>query len=158
MRNLENSKNKFDKRSGIDRRKTSPTLFNKYLITGRRRRSRRDDDSKSPKQFDRYSNKLLILIVVILVLSIIDAVFTILLIDKGAIELNPVMSFYINVSQIWFICIKYFLTSASLILLLFCNERMIFRIRIRVKNLLYLFSIFFIIVIYWQIYLMKLYL
>ena len=150
MNFLENRNNKFKNRSVIDRRKNAAPIFNKYLLTGTRSQSRRKKDENGPRQMDRYSNKILFIILVILGLSLMDALFTLFLIDNGAQEVNPVMAFYINMSPVWFICVKYFLTSASLILVLFCKDCLIFKTRVKAKSLFYLFSIFFILVIQWQ--------
>ena len=148
---LEKQKKEFEPRSGMDRRKNAASIFNKYLLTGRRSRSRRKKDENRPLQMDRYSNKILFIIIVILGLSLMDAAFTLFLIDNGAQEVNQVMAFYINMSPRWFLCVKYFLTSASLILVLFCKDCLIFKTKIKVKNLFYLFSILFVLVIQWQL-------
>jgi len=143
--------NRTERRSGLDRRKNLPTLFSKYWVTGMRSVPRRQEDRLSPKIVDRYSKKILAIILFILGLSILDAAFTLVLVERGAKELNPFMAYYLERSPFIFFCIKYMLTSASVLLILFIKDFYIFKTKFKAKILLFLFPIPFVFVIHWQL-------
>jgi len=140
-------------RSGIDRRKRKPPLFSKYWLTGRRGAPRRKKDREKPQRVDRYNPKILGIILVIISLSIIDAIFTLNLVNLGAKEINPLLAFYLERGPLFFFIIKYFLTCASVIILLFSKDFYIFRNKVKARVLFFLVPIPFILVIQWQLYL-----
>ncbi len=152
----ENNNDRIERRSDLDRRKKHPSLFSKYWVTGQRSVPRRKDDRLTPKRVDRYSKKILAIIVFILGLSILDALFTLVLVERGAKELNPFMAYYLECSPFMFLCIKYMLTCASVLLILFIKDFYIFKTKFKAKNLLFLFPIPFVFVIHWQLGLMLL--
>ena len=112
----------FDRRSGIDRREKNQPLFNKYLVKGMRSTPRRKTDRQRPQEVDRYSAKILTIILIILALSILDAIFTLILVGNGAREVNPLLAYYLDQSPLSFVFVKYWLTCASIILVLFCKD------------------------------------
>ena len=80
-----------DRRFRKDRRKRAG--FNiRVLIYGRREHIRRQEDKHRIFYVDRYNSSLLGLIVVILFLSVLDALLTLFLIENGAFEVNPIMA------------------------------------------------------------------
>lgn len=90
---------------------------------------------------------------VILLLSVVDALLTLFLIDHGAVEINPLMAFYLNVGPLAFIVVKYTLTSLSVFLLLMFRNVFFSSIR---RNTLFLFTLIigaFIGVVTWQLFL-----
>ena len=100
---------KLDRRTGRDRRQRRwPTL--KSLFANRRRRSvRRKMDRRRLVILDYYHPPLMISILLILVLSIADAVLTLFLLDHGAVELNdglfyPARKRYVHLSEIFVYC------------------------------------------------------
>ena len=107
-----------EKRSGKDRRTHRfPKL--KYLIfAGRRAGVRREEDWDSAFYFDRYSSNIFSAIVLILLLSVLDALLTLYLIDKGSTELNPAMSYFMQYGPFVFMGAKYFLTCMGVVILL----------------------------------------
>ena len=143
-----------ERRSGIDRRKKTPTPFCKHWFTGNRSLPRRQEDRQTSQQVDRYNKKILALIVFILILSILDAVFTLILVEKGAKEINPFMAYYLNHGPMTFFCIKYLLTCASVLIVLFIKDSYIFRTKIKAKFLFFLLPVPFLLVIPWQLGLM----
>ena len=152
-----NSVNKIsgtERRSGTDRRKDAPPLFCKYWFSGSRSLPRRQEDRQTSQQVDRYNKKILVLIMFTLVLSILDAVFTLILVEKGAKEVNPFMAYYLNHGPMTFFWIKYLLTCGSVLIVLFIKDCYIFRTNIKAKFLFFLLPIPFILVIPWQLGLM----
>jgi hypothetical protein len=107
-----------EKRSGKDRRTHRfPKL--KYLIfAGKRAGVRREEDWDGTFYFDRYSSNIFGAIVLILLLSVLDALLTLYLIDKGSTELNPVMSYFLKYGPFVFMGAKYFLTCMGVVILL----------------------------------------
>lgn len=100
-----------------------------------------------------YSSKTFATILGIILLSIIDAYFTLHLVSHGATELNPVMAYYLDRSPLAFFGIKYLLTCASIILILCAKNACLFRTKVQGKFLFifYLISLGF--VVQWELYL-----
>jgi hypothetical protein len=140
-----------ERRSGNVRRKNSHKIISKYLLTGRRGLPRRKEDRQSPQVIDRYSARLLAIITGILSLSILDAFFTLILIESGAKELNPILAYFLGVSPWHFIWTKYMLTSISVIIVLLCKDFYLFKTRVKARVVFFLLPIPFIIVIPWQL-------
>jgi hypothetical protein len=84
-----------EKRSGKDRRTHRFPKLKYLLFAGRRARVRREEDWHGTFYFDRYSSNIFAAIVLILLLSVFDALLTLYLIDKGSTELNPIMSYFL---------------------------------------------------------------
>lgn len=102
---------------------------------------------------DRHSSAIFAVILVIILFGILDAIFTLDLVSHGAVELNPIMGYYLNHSPIVFFLVKYFLTCASILLLLVNKNVYLFKTRIQAKTLLVLFLIPLALVIQWELYL-----
>jgi hypothetical protein len=107
-----------EKRSGKDRRTHRFPKLRYLLFSGRRARVRREEDWEGTFYFDRYSSKLFGAIVLILLLSVLDALLTLYLIDRGSTELNPVMSYFLKYGPFVFMGAKYFLTCMGVVILL----------------------------------------
>ncbi len=106
-----------DQRSSQDRRQNQTPFFKFALIEGRRNSLRRVDDRKRITVLDQYHTSLLIFILIVLGLSLVDAALTLTLLKQGAIELNPVMRYYITLGHETFVIAKYGLTALPLYLL-----------------------------------------
>jgi hypothetical protein len=143
-----------DRRSGKDRRNRSQFNIVKPLISGKREHSRRSHDKDGIVYFDRYSSSSLWLIVSILILSVIDAFLTMMLIRNGAVELNPVMAYYLNIGPKAFLAVKYALTSLSVFILLVYGSVVLRRGQFYIRSVFPLIITAFASVIVWEIYLM----
>ena len=142
-----------ERRRGEDRRKKGIRIFSKYWLTGKREVFRREEDSRIYDKVDRYSPKTLAIILIILMLSTMDAIFTLVLINEGATELNPLMAYYLGHGPLVFFWAKYTLTCASTLLIFFNQHLYIFRNRVPMK-VLYLFMIIpYALVVQWELYL-----
>jgi hypothetical protein len=86
----------------------------------------------------------LVIILLVVILSISDGLFTLHLIERGAYEENPVMAWFLNLGTWPFMIAKFLLTcSAILILLVFHN--FYFRpLRLKVKTLIPVFAAVFV--------------
>lgn len=104
------------------------------------------------------SPKILGVIAVIFLLSTLDAIFTLVLVESGARELNPIMAYYLNRSPLIFFGIKYLLTGGSVLLIVVHRNAFLFKTKVRAKFLLIAIAIPFALVIQWELYLIFFYL
>jgi len=140
-------------RRSLDRRsRRRPPL--KYMIFGGRRISARRDSDKTDFIFvDRYSPWLLVVIVLLLILSLADAFFTLYLIEHGATEINPIMAYFLSLGPWPFIFSKYFITCSGILCLLVAHNLYFKPLRMHVKSIFPVFILIFLLIIGWQIYL-----
>lgn len=137
----------------VDRRSRSRPELKFFLFGGRRKSTRRGNDKKEFIYVDQYHPWLLVAILIVVILSISDGLFTLHLIGRGATEENPIMAWFLNLGTWSFMIAKFLLTcSAILILLVFHN--VYFRpLRIQVKTIISAFLVVFVAVLCWQIFL-----
>jgi hypothetical protein len=142
-----------ERRSGKDRRTNQLPKLKYILYCGRRAKARRDDDLQRTFYFDRYSSKLFAAIVAILLLSVLDALLTLYLIDNGSSELNPIMSYFLNHGPFVFMGAKYFLTCLGVLILLLFRNVFIARSNTHTHHVFSYIIGAFSTVIAWQLYL-----
>lgn len=142
-----------DRRNGVERRNMNQGWQAKHLIRGRRRRVRRRVDRDRVFYVDQYGKTIFRLIVLILIFSLTDAFLTLLLIDHGAVELNPLMAFYLKAGPGLFVAVKYALTSLSIFVLLVYSNRSIKSLNIQTRSMFPIISATFGGVIVWQLFL-----
>jgi hypothetical protein len=126
---------KSERRVVTDRRTSATKPFSFYTFRGRRRKSRRHDERQN-YYVDRYNVRYLILVVAILILCFLDAYLTLLLLQVGAIELNPFMLYFIKKDVVLSMVVKYIMTAAALIIFLVHKNFRVFG-GLRVRNLIY---------------------
>jgi hypothetical protein len=143
-----------ERRLKTDRRKKISINIRSLLFGGRRETIRRHEDRHKMFYVDRYSQSYFIAIVLILSLSIADAILTIILIGHGAQEINPVIAYYLNVGPYAFLGIKYSLTSAGLFTLLMLRNIFMRPIKIYAGSFFFYLLIVFIGVVSWQLFLL----
>jgi hypothetical protein len=142
-----------ERRSGVDRRRrrfTIETLF-RY---GKRKEVRRQEDTYKIFFVDQYSATIFTAIVLILFFSVIDALLTLILIDHGAREMNPLMAYILRVEPGIFLIVKYLLTTTSLFILLVFRNIFIKKIKIYTRTLFSIIICLFVSVIAWELFLM----
>ncbi|UCD81838.1 MAG: hypothetical protein JSW26_10555 [Desulfobacterales bacterium] len=142
-----------ESRCGSDRRTDNKARIKYLLFNGRRERIRRAEDVDKVFFFDRYNPKLFAAITAILMLSILDALLTLILIDNGSSELNPVMAYFLEHGLLPFIVAKYFLTSMGVVILLIFKNIFLNRAKIYTRSLFSAVIIAFSAVIVWEIFL-----
>jgi hypothetical protein len=143
----------FERRSGHDRRRQNSILSTLFL-RGLRESSRRAGDRYGIIVFDRYKPSLVVSIIIVLILSLLDALLTLILLSQGAKELNPIMRFYLNYGAREFIYVKYGLTALPMLIILFAKDAFVSRYQIDIGVLFHIFSAFFGLVIAWELYLL----
>ena len=138
-------------RTRVDRRKRHPLLADwRWGFRGRRKSLRRTADSHGTHAvLDWYHPSLLFFIVGTYVLSGIDAVLTLTLLDFGvAKEANPFMNLLIAEDARLFAGVKALVTGIGLMCLTAYSNQCLFT-RLRVDRLIYaLFAIYSLLVIY----------
>lgn len=126
-----------------DSRKEPTPFWSFYAFFGRRRGLRRKSDRDKGGYLDRYSPILFFLIVLILALNILDSLFTMMILDLGGREFNPivrsVMALHGDKFWIW----KFLMVSGSLVLLFLHRGFKPFR-----RIIIVIASVYFIIVLY----------
>jgi hypothetical protein len=142
-----------ENRRGIDRRTNNKARLKYLLFNGRRERSRRDEDSGKAFIFDRYNQKFFLAITAILILSVLDAVLTLIVIQRGAKELNPVMAYFLEHGTSTFIVAKYILTSVGVLILLIFKNVFLTRLKIYTHSLFPCVIFVFLTVIAWELFL-----
>ncbi|MFQ6032705.1 MAG: DUF5658 family protein, partial [Candidatus Zixiibacteriota bacterium] len=94
-----------DRRTVRDRRQKPTKPFSRYMLFGHRQSIRRRTDRKTHMYVDLYGHYLLLSVLLIILLSIFDAYFTIFHVQRGAREINPFMNFLIGYGNIYFFAI-----------------------------------------------------
>lgn len=141
-----------ERRSGQDRRKRL-TSWRQMMFYGQRQTIRREADRQRLIWVDRYSPTLFILILAVVLLSMLDAILTLFLVNRGAAELNPIMAYCLSLGPSVFILAKYALTCVSVLVLLILSNVFILRIKIYAKTFFHYIIGVFSCVILWELYL-----
>ena len=105
-----------------DRRKKPTPALSRFALGGRRRNFRRKEDQKRGGYVDHYGSGLLFPIVLIAGLNILDALFTMIILEDGGLEINPFVHSAIQIYGDRFWIWKFAMVSFSLILLCLHNK------------------------------------
>jgi hypothetical protein len=108
---------KSDRRILEDRRKQPTPGLSRFTLWGQRRAFRRGEDKKRGGYVDRYSPGLLFLLISVVGLNVLDALFTMMILEDGGWEVNPVVRSVIQLYGDRFWIWKFAMASISLILL-----------------------------------------
>jgi hypothetical protein len=142
-----------DRRRKGDRRWRNRPRLKFFLLGGLRKSARRGDDKKHFIYVDQYRPWLLVAVMLLVILSISDGLFTLHLIEHGATEENPVMAWFLNLGA-WPFMLAKFLFTCSAVLILLVYHNFYFRpFRVYVKTIIPAFLVAFIIVLFWQLFL-----
>jgi hypothetical protein len=144
-----------EQRSQNDRRKRPTPPLSLYTLFGRRRWLRRGDESVDGGYVDRYGVKAVVAILSVILLGIMDGVFTLLLIQQGAKEINPVMAFFLGLGAGPFLIVKYSLTGLSGLTLLIHKNFHLGRTRISVKQIVVAVFILYAMLIVYELVLLR---
>ncbi len=107
----------FDLRTVEDRRKQPTPAISRFTLWGRRKTFRRKEDQERGGYVDRYHSGLLILITLAVGLTVLDALFTMMILDDGGWEINPVVRSVIQLYGDRFWIWKFVIVSIPLTLL-----------------------------------------
>lgn len=138
---LEPGEGSLEARSDMDRREFSWRTMLYGFFRSRRHATRRDNEME-PMFTDYHHPWLFFLAIGIMIFSTADAFFTLQLLDRGAIEINPVMAAVIGKSTATFAVTKMLFTSIAILMLVFFARAMFLR-RIRTGLFLTFFFSFY---------------
>lgn len=112
---------------------------------------RRVKDREKPYYVDRFDNRTLVWIVLLLLFTIVDGVITIILLDGQFEEANPAMRLLVRHGAAAFLVGKYVLTAWGLPVLLIFKNYSIFHRRFRVGTLIPTFVALYVLLIIYQV-------
>jgi Domain of unknown function (DUF5658) len=107
----------FDKRIRKDRRRQPTPGLNRYILFGQRKGLRRRIDQEKGGYVDRYSSGLFFILVLIIGLNVLDALLTMMILELGGRELNPVVQSVMDLCGEKFWVWKFAVVSLSMVLL-----------------------------------------
>lgn len=143
-----------ERRSDQERRQHNNLFYKLLFIKGNRQKVRRADDCRKIVELDRYHPTLFIAVLIVLILSLLDAALTLVLLDKGAVELNPVMRYYITLGPATFVLVKYGITALALIIIVGLSAILFKRYRILAFLIFPACATVFGSVVIWELYLL----
>lgn len=85
-----------DSRISQDRRQKPTPILSRYTVFGRRRSFRRAEDQRRGGYVDRYGQNLFFCLLLIAGFNILDAFFTIMILESGGSEVNPLVRWAID--------------------------------------------------------------
>ena len=106
-----------ERRSGTDRRGRPTPWMSRYWLRGRRRGGRRAEDRRQV-YVDRYQWSDVLLVLGVVVLCAADYLLTLEVIQRGAIEANPLMDFLLRQGSGLFGAVKLGVTLLGMLFLL----------------------------------------
>ncbi len=127
MSNLERTEVLNENRDSDERREFSWRTVFFGFVRSRRRDTRRDDED-APLYTDWHHPWLFFLATGTMLLSCMDAFFTLQLIGRGAIEINPVMAAMIGQGTLAFAATKMLLTGLGILILVFLSQTRMFNL------------------------------
>jgi len=139
-----------DKRYIQDRRLNRRISLKHFIFGGRRQELRRTEDKQGLNFVDEYSPTLMGLIILLLILSIVDGLMTLHLLDNDVLELNPIMSFCLDLGPWFFLTTKFLLTCFGAICLLVVSNSYAFGGRIHVRDVFPAMVVLYLMVMFWN--------
>lgn len=137
-----------ENRTMIDRREFSWRTVCYGFLRSRRRDKRRFEEAE-PVFTDWHHPWLFFLAIGIMLMSGLDAFFTLQLIDRGAVEINPVMDAVIGHGTLVFAVSKMLMTGIGILALVFLS-RLKFMNRVRTGMILTFFFSFYAVLICYE--------
>jgi hypothetical protein len=139
-----------DKRYIPDRRFNRRISLKHFILGGRRQELRRTEDKQGFRLVDEYSPTLLGLIILLLILSLVDGLMTLHLLDNDALELNPIMSFCLDLGPWFFLTTKFLFTCFGATCLLVVSNSYAFGGRIHVRDIFPAMISLYLMVMFWN--------
>lgn len=116
-----------DRRSGRERRRRTLGAYLHGALNPRRRAGRRVPDRLYPI-IDWHHPRVLALALAILGLCVMDGVLTVVLLQQGAVEVNPVMNLFLPQSLGAFAAVKLSLTTFGMVVLVAASQMRLLRL------------------------------
>ncbi len=123
-----------NRRENEERRTYSLKTLTRAFSSPRRFNGRRSSDRRFPV-LDRFESGVGFLAIGLMILSVMDSIFTLTLIANGGTEVNPFMNWLLQINVALFVGVKMFLTAIAAILLVAMGNVLVFR-RFRARSIL----------------------
>jgi hypothetical protein len=104
-------------RRGRDRRATPTPRFSRYSLFGGRRRGPRRAHEREGSFVDRYGPRLWLLVLWVALMNIGDTYFTLVHLQAGGVEVNPVADRLLQTGRVGFVLAKSVLIGLALLVL-----------------------------------------
>ena len=102
---------------GLDRRRAPTPRFSRYTLWGGRRKGPRRGEEREGMFVDLYGRRLFLLVLWIAMMNVGDSFFTLVHLQAGGVELNPVARLLLTTGRWNFVFTKSLLISLALIVL-----------------------------------------
>ena len=139
-----------EKRRLSDRRRSPTKPLSRYSLKGLRSQARRSGENKN-YYVDRYEPRFFILITLTLLLCVLDAYFTLKILQAGGKELNPFMLRIMEKHPGLALTAKYLITAVGIGILVVFKNFVVFG-RVRVRSLIYVFFFLYLLLVSYEIY------
>lgn len=126
-----------------DRRKQPTPALSNFTFGGRRTTFRRNEDQRRGGYVDRYHSGLLFILTMFVGLNILDAWFTMIILENGGWEINPVVHSVIELYGNRFWVWKYAIVSFPLVVLCLHSK-----FRLVIPGILGITALYFIAILY----------
>lgn len=123
-----------NRRENEERRTYGLKTLTRAFVSPRRFNGRRCSDRRFPV-LDRFESGIGFLAIGLMVLSVMDSIFTLTLIAQGGTEVNPFMNWLLQINVALFVGVKMFLTAMAAILLVAMGNVLVFN-RFRARSIL----------------------
>lgn len=123
-----------NRRENEERRSYSLRTLSACLVSPRRFNGRRSADRRFPVM-DKFESGVGFLAIGLMILSIMDSVFTLTLIANGGTEVNPFMNWLLQINVVAFVGVKMLFTGLAAVLLVAVNNVLVFK-KFRARTLL----------------------
>jgi len=123
-----------NRRNDQERRTYSLKTLARCVVSPRRFNGRRSADRRFPIM-DRFDSGVGFLAVGLMVLSILDSIFTLTLIAHGGTEVNPFMNWLMQINLVAFVGVKMLLTGLAAIVLVATSNVLLLK-RFRARSIL----------------------
>jgi len=111
---LDNNK-QADLRNRSTRRRATLRSFFYSMYKSRRRGERRGDHSNDNTYVDIHGPYVSMAVIAVMLLCVMDAFFTLMLIERGSSELNPFLAWMLELDTTWFYASKYLITAVCVL-------------------------------------------
>jgi hypothetical protein len=125
-----------DQRNQSDRREKPTSIWGAFPPAGNRMGNRRKEERDRQYFVDRFPTIMLVCILLLLIASMTDATLTMVLIQAGGKEVNPLMEYLMAHGLMAFLIGKYLLTVVGIPFLLLFNKFFLFGTKVRVGYLI----------------------
>jgi hypothetical protein len=139
-----------DRRGRDDRRRRDLPLWHPRRLQGRRRRNRRAEEDGASYLVDGASWPVSLMSAALLVLTLVDGLITVALLDQGCEEANPVMRVLLDRGLGAFFVGKFVLTAAFLPVAVVAYRYRLFGTRLRVGHVIPIVVALYLVLIAYQ--------